>query len=248
MRRLLVIVCLLLVATSAEAGRGKTKKAKKTGAIRGVITFKGSSAPHAGGGDRSNDTFCAGTTPREYAFDVADHKVGGAYVRIANGTFKDQSTPPADPVVITQSKCEYTPRLVGVMAGQRLEIHNDDPTFHNVRIVGTDGKIVANKAQQKGAPPLTTDALEGTGLVALHCDVHPWMESTVLVSDHPYFAITGASGAFSFTGLAPGKYTIEAWVPTLGWQSGKVKVGKGKKAAKIEIQFDLDDCGGCRVE
>jgi plastocyanin len=237
MRRLLVVLVVVLVAGPAEAG-------KKTGSIKGVIKFKGSQAPHSGGTDRSNDTFCAGTTAPEHAFEVKDHKIAGAYVRIANGSFKNQSIP-AEPVVITQSQCEYSPRVVGVMAGQKLEIHNDDPTFHNVRIVGTDGKILSNKAQQKGAPPITTDALDTTGLVQLHCDVHPWMQSTAIVSDHPYFAVTGADGSFSFAGLPPGKYVVEAWVPTLGWQTSKVKVKKGKKAAKVQIQFDLDDCGGC---
>ena len=219
--------------------------AAAAGTLKGTITFKGDKAPHSGGADRSSDTYCATTTGPEYPFEVHDHKIEGAYVRIANGTFKDPPPPSDEPVVITQSQCEYSPRLLGMREGQRLEIHNDDPTFHNVRVVGTDGKIMLNKPQQKGAAAITTDAVDSTGMLELHCDVHSWMQSTVIVADHPYWAITGADGSFSFTGLKPGKYKVEAWVPDVGWKTTTVRVKKGKKAAKANLQFDLDDCGGC---
>ena len=237
--RLLAIALVLLAASPAAAG-----KKKKTGSIKGVVTT--TLGTHKASGDRSNDEYCAGQTPEAHLeVDEPEGYVKGVYVRISNGSFPDETTPPADPVVITQSKCEYRPMIVGVIAGQTLEIHNDDPTFHNVRVVGTDKKTLANKPQQKGAPPISTEKITGEGVVELHCDVHPWMESYAVISDHPHWTFTDAKGRFELSGLAPGTYTVETWHPDLGWKATKVKLKKGKKAAKAKVHYDFDDCGGC---
>ena len=42
-------------------------------------------------------------------------------------------------------------------------------------------------------------------IVKLKCDVHPWMTGYVLVSSHPFFAVTGDDGSFKITGCPPGQ-------------------------------------------
>src|SRR5688572_7884599 len=44
---------------------------------------------------------------------------------------------PTEAVVLDQDKCRYTPRVLGVRAGQPLSIRNSDPLLHNVRANGT---------------------------------------------------------------------------------------------------------------
>jgi plastocyanin len=233
---------LLLVAAPAFAGKKKAKK-PKTGSITGVVTT--TLGTHKATGDRSNDEYCKSQTPEAHLeVDSPDGYVKGVYVRIKNGTFP-AATAPEEPVVITQSKCEYRPMIVGVIEGQTLEVRNDDPTFHNVRIIGTDKKTLTNKPQQKGAPPITTETIDGDGVVELHCDVHPWMEAYAVVSDHAHWTFTDARGRFELPGLAPGTYTVETWHPDLGWKTTKLKLKKGKKSVKAKVHYDLDDCGGC---
>ncbi len=48
------------------------------------------------------------------------------------------------------------------------------------------------------------------------CNVHPWMRAFVFVFDHPYYAVTPATGAFNLLNLPPGTYTVEAWQEKLG--------------------------------
>lgn len=221
---------LLLISSTAAAGT-----------IKGTVTFKGT-PPTDPPADRSNDTFCAGVDPPPPL--ITKGKLAEAVVQLI-GDFDGSGDAPADPVTITQSKCLYSPRVTVMRDGQTLQIVNDDPTFHNVRIV-RDGKVVLNKPQMKGADPLTTDPIEGAGpVVELHCDVHPWMKSWVVVAENPYYAVTGADGKFSITDVPPGKYEIVVWHPGLDPVRKKVRVKKGKKATKVDLRMTLDDCGGC---
>jgi hypothetical protein len=219
-------LALLLIPSLAAAG-----------SIKGKVRFDGTPPPS--GTSFGADPVCtAGDHPTSEV--VVDAKGGLAQAVVYLKKAKAQAAP-ADPVVVTQDGCEYTPRVVVVRDGQKLEIHNGDPTFHNVRGNQQDGKVAFNLPQNKGAKPIVRDDLGDPGdVVSLACDVHPWMKGWAMVLDHPYFAITAADGSFVIDGLKPGKYELVAWHPTLGTKKKKVTVKKGKKAAKASFVFDAD--------
>lgn len=231
---------LILLAALAACGDADAAKAKKgTGAIKGVVTFAGT-PPERAPLDRTSDPKCGGGAALAEDVVVTDGKLRDVFVRIKNGTVGSHDAP-ADPAVVTQTDCRYTPRVVGVVAGQSLEIRNGDPTFHNVR--GNLGKKIAfNLPQAQKAKPIVRADLGAAGdVVSLACDVHPWMAGWAVITDHPYFAVTAEDGTFVISGLAPGSYTVEAWHPTLGLQTTKVKVKKGKKAAVAKFVFRAAD-------
>jgi hypothetical protein len=212
---------LLLLALSSTASAES---------IKGTVSFKGT-PPERKALDRTSDPVCAKTPRLAEDVVVENGKLKDVLVRIKVGTAGLAApTAPETPAVITQSECMYTPRVVGVVAGQKLEIRNGDPTFHNVR--GTLGaQILWNLAHLAGgAPHVRSDLGKAGQIVSLHCDVHPWMAAWAVVSDNPYFAVTGADGAFTLDGVPPGTYTVEAWHPTLGVKTARVKVKKGKTA------------------
>lgn len=223
MRRLVLVVLALAAAGPAAA-------APPTGAIKGVVTWKGA-PPVDPPVDRSRDPACPSGRGAEDVV-VTDGKLRDVLVRIKLAA--PPSAPPAapptppPPAVIGQTACMYTPRVVGLVVGQKLEIRNLDPTFHNVR-GNLATKILWNLGQAKGAPAIVREGLGQPGdVVSLHCDVHPWMSAWVAIHDHPHFAVTGADGSFTLPDLAPGSYTVEAWHPTLGTKTSKLKVKRGK--------------------
>ena len=75
-------------------------------------------------------------------------------------------------------------------------------------------------------------------MVPFKCDVHNWMNACVGVLDHPFYAVSGADGAFDLKGLPPGTYTIEAWHEKLGTQTQTVTIG-AKETKDVAFTFKL---------
>jgi plastocyanin len=136
-----------------------------------------------------------------------------------------------DTVLIDQKDCMYTPRVVGIVAGQKLQVRNSDNTFHNVW-GQVQAKDVFNKPQAPKADDLSLDpsTAKAGDIVDLKCGAHGWMKGYVAVQDHPFFAVTASDGSFTIKDLPQGTYTLEAWHPELGTKTMKVVIGKGKRA------------------
>ena len=200
------------------------------GTIKGTIRFEGE-PPERATLDRKSDPYCKQKeTALAEDIIVTRGKLAGVLVRVANGS-AGTHTAPATTAIVDQKGCAYTPRVIGIVAGQKLAVRNSDGTIHNVS-VRAGGKVVLNTMQQAKAADLAVDAPSKPGdVITLSCGVHPWMHAFAVVHDHPYFAVTGTDGAFTITGLAPGSYMLEAWHPTLGFKSMPIKIGTGPKAA-----------------
>jgi hypothetical protein len=208
---------LLLVSSPALAG-----------SVKGTVTFEGE-APTQPTLQRDADPKCSKGKSDE-AIVVTKGKVRDVVVRVKNGT-AGKHTAPATPVLIDQKDCMYSPRVVGIVAGQKLQVRNSDSTFHNVwGVVKT--KDLFNKPQAPKSADLTLDpsAAKADDIVELKCGVHGWMHAYVAVQDHPYFSVSATDGSFEIKGLAKGTYTLEAWHPELGTKTMTIVIGKGKRA------------------
>jgi Carboxypeptidase regulatory-like domain len=133
---------------------------------------------------------------------------------------------PAEPVVLDQVRCGYVPRVAGIRIGQPLQIVNSDPLLHNAH-----ARPIANRPFNIGQPiqgmrstqMFTTPEV----MVSIGSDIHPWMAAFIGVMAHPFFAATGADGAFAINGIPPGDYTVEAWHERFGTTSRQVRIGAG---------------------
>jgi len=61
--------------------------------------------------------------------------------------------------------------------------------------------------------------------VRIDCDLHTWMRAWVVVTEHPFYAVTEANGEFVIDNVPPGKYTLKIWQETLGTVTREVTVG-----------------------
>lgn len=211
-----VSVAVITVVTHAAAA--------PSGSVEGTVIFEGE--PPEAAALRVTDPACGAVAADDVV--VARGKLKDVLVRV-----KGKLPPPPKgalpPVVIDQRGCRYTPRVVGILPGQQLQVRNSDGTFHNVH--GTvGGKLAWNRPAPQGSAPLVLDGARAGEVIDLTCDVHPWMRAYAVVHDSAAFAVTDEAGHFAIGNLPPGRYTLEAWHPVLGTRSLDIQIGSGGKA------------------
>ena len=114
---------------------------------------------------------------------------------------------PENHAVLDKNGCIYSPHVQGMMVGQELLIKNSEATLHNIHGLPTINsefnfampKVVKEKAIKIDKPEHP---------IYIKCDVHPWMKAWVMVSGHPYFAITDENGYYKIDNVPPGKYEV----------------------------------------
>ena len=195
------------------------------GSITGTITFEGK-APKMKPLRLDADPICGANNeiaPKKEWLILDENKgVKNMLVFITEGLNIDYS-PPEEPVVIDQKGCIYSPHVVGIMAGQQLDILNNDGTLHNIHALPKVNKEF-NKAQPRSKKKLSVKFEKPEAPFKIKCDVHPWMGAYIGVFDHPCFAVSGDDGTYIISDLKPGEYVIEAWHEKLGSQTANVTV------------------------
>ena len=118
---------------------------------------------------------------------------------------------PSEPEVLDQQGCIYVPHVFGMMAGQELLIKNSDATLHNIHSMPKVNKEFNFAMPKVVKKKKASFAKSEPDPFYIKCDVHPWMKTWVLVSDHPYFAVTDKSGNFTIKDIPAGTYEVVCW-------------------------------------
>jgi plastocyanin len=125
------------------------------------------------------------------------------------------------PPVLDQRNLQFLPHVLVVRVGTRVKFPNNDRVFHNVFSFKDGKKFDLGVYPIKSVKYVTFDR---AGVSRLFCNIHPGMAAYVISVDSPYFAASGASGAFSLAAPA-GRYTYHAWRAGAPQVSGSVVVG-----------------------
>jgi hypothetical protein len=138
---------------------------------------------------------------------------------------------------IVNEECRLEPRVQGVVVGTTVNVLNEDRLAHTMRFLhgGPNGDTLA-------VIPLTDDGqvvpnehlTAKAGLVAAACVQHPWTRGYIVVFESPYYAVTGASGAFRIDSVPPGKYRLLVW--------------HEREEARVEREVDVTAGGTARVD
>lgn len=154
------------------------------------------------------------------------------FVFVSEGAAATYQTPKT-PVILDQIGCEYTPHMVGLMAGQQLLIRNGDSTLHNIHPLPK-----VNTPFNIGMP---TKGMTQTRMLPkpeapfhVKCDIHRWMSGYIAVFSNPFFGVSDDKGVVEIVNLPAGTYTIESWQEKYGAKFQKITVGSNDRK---EINF-----------
>jgi len=227
-------------ATSSPAAPAAQNPIGGSASVSGTVSFEGQ-APKLKPLRMDADPGCMKKHAEPVLPEVLvlgdDNRMANVFVQVKSGLPDVRFPAPADPVVLNQNGCQYTPHVTGVMVDQVFKILNSDGLLHNVHSL-PQINTPFNRAMPAAVTEVEYTFSKPESMFKIKCDVHPWMNAYVAVMSHPYFAVTGEDGAFSLSGLPAGTYEIEAWHERLGTQSTSVTVADGQ-AAEVAFTFEM---------
>ena len=130
-------------------------------------------------------------------------------------------------VAIHQVNESFTPRVVAVTVGSEVEFPNDDPIYHNVFSLSRAKNFNLGRYPRGDTRRVRFDR---PGVVKVFCEIHSHMSATVMVFDHPWFAVPGEDGRFELPPIPAGDRQITAWHERLGDTTQRVRVESGRPA------------------
>ncbi len=204
--------------------------------VSGTVKFDGA-APKQAKIDMSQDPACKGTNMAETI--VAENgDLANVFVYVKDGLGDRTFDVPTQAVTIDQQGCKYHPHVLGVMAGQTIEIKNDDPTTHNIHPTPQ-----SNREWNESQPPQTAAIEKNFAreeiMLPVKCNQHPWMRMYINVVKNPFYAVTGADGKYEIKGLPPGDYTLAFVQEKLGEQDQKVTLA-AKDSKTVDQTFKAE--------
>jgi plastocyanin len=140
---------------------------------------------------------------------------------------KDAPKRPLPPVhtEIRQEHENFFPRVVAVPVGSTVDFPNADPIYHNVFSLSRVKAFNLGRYPQGQTRSVRFDK---PGLVKVFCEIHSHMSATVLVFDHPWFAIPGEDGRFDLPAVPSGDRQVTAWHERLGDTTLNVRIEGGR--------------------
>ncbi len=215
------------------------------GSVSGKVSFAGSK-PAAKVIRMEAEPACKGlhSSPvnSEEAVVNTDGTLQHVFVYVKEGLGNRTFDTPKSAVTLDQKGCIYQPHVLGVQTGQEIHVLNSDPTTHNIHPLPRVNREWNVSQPPKSDKIVQTFAREEV-VIAVKCNVHPWMKSYIGVLKHPYFSVSGAGGTFEIKNLPPGDYVIAAWHEKFGTQEQKVTVG-AKEAKTADFSFKAAGAGG----
>ncbi len=129
------------------------------------------------------------------------------------------------------------PRVLAVTRGSAVSFPNADPYFHNVFSLSRAATFDLGRFRQGQT---REQQFTKPGLIKVYCHIHSHMSASILVLDHPYFAVPRLDGSFTLADVPPGRYTIVGWHERVGERSSTIEV-EARRTASIELSLPVED-------
>lgn len=176
-------------------------------------------------------------------FDPAGRGLANVFVYLKDSPPRihpDRIAPPKEPAVLMVQNCRFFPHALVMRAGQTLDMRAQQgeiahtthftmlANFHPLALLQDTNRWTPSKPESLPVP--------------VRCDIHPWMRTNVLIKDHPYTAVTDATGRFEIKDLPTGEQTFRVWHERPGYvvREWKVTIAAGKTLGSPVIEVPAE--------
>ena len=140
------------------------------------------------------------------------------------GLFAKPSAPPVKQII--QKDFMFSPTLLPVQTGTKVEFPNLDDTYHNVFSFSPAKRFDLGR-YRSDETPIPSQVLDKAGLITLRCDIHEHMRGIIIVLDTPYFVVSDSDGGFKLKNLPPGAFKLKAWISSRSTLEKPVTLSSG---------------------
>ena len=112
----------------------------------------------------------------------------------------------ARPAVMDQVNRSFVPSVLTVRVGTAVRFPNSEAIHHSVYSFSRSKRFEIGLFKGQGGA-VTFDR---PGEVRIFCAIHKRMAGLIVVTDHPYAAVTDAQGRFVLTQVPPGEHPVRA--------------------------------------
>lgn len=113
-------------------------------------------------------------------------------------------------IVLDNNGCIFKPHVFAVRPGQTVVVKNSDQCSHNANFNFFNNKPENFIVPVGGSKNLVVKTDEPAP-IPVECNVHPWMKSFLIATEHPYVGISGESGEITIENLPVGSVTFKVW-------------------------------------
>ena len=228
---LMLLGCLVYVSTAFGY---REIQVKNGGAISGQVLLKGTIPSPGVLSVQKNREVCGEQVPDQSLIVGADHAVKNVTV-ILDGISAGKPTH-TQLAVLDNKACAFVPRVQTLTVGQTLELRNSDPILHDAHALLPSFDTLFNLGLPEWRQVRHT--MQGTGRITVDCNVlHTWMRAYLIVTEHPYTAVTDSEGRFSLDQVPAGEYTLRLWHERLGEMTQAVSVGENQRVS-LTLAYD----------
>ena len=139
-------------------------------------------------------------------------------------------------VGIRQRNETFTPRVVAVPVGSEVDFPNDDPYYHNVF------SLSRSRAFNLGRYPKGQTRVVRfgkPGIVKVFCDIHSHMSATVVVFNHPWYAVPDDEGRFEIAEPPAGQPAARRLARAVGQHHAVRCASRPAEAASVEFTLPV---------
>jgi plastocyanin len=153
------------------------------------------------------------------------------------GSKFDAVAPAKNELTLANKDCRFEPHVVIAQVGDTLKITNPDPIGHNANV-----GFLMNTAFNQLIPPgqeIDVELKEAEpAAITVTCNIHPWMKAYLVVTDHPYAAVSDENGEIVIKNIPVGKQVFRANHDSLSVKEVSVN-GKDEEWDRNRFEVDI---------